>query len=80
MKKSRFRDILVFMEVRYTKLLKVLIDKGLKKTDLIEKANISSNIVAKIGKGEFISMDALKKLCVALDCEVGDLIELNFEE
>ncbi|MCF0242547.1 MAG: helix-turn-helix transcriptional regulator [Treponema sp.] len=68
------------MEVRYTKLLKVLIDKGLKKTDLIEKANISSNIVAKIGKGEFISMDALKKLCVALDCEVGDLIELNFEE
>ena len=80
MKKSRFRDILVFIKVRYTKLLKVLIDKGLKKTDLIEKANISSNIVAKIGKGEFISMDALKKLCVALDCEVGDLIELNFEE
>lgn len=38
------------MDVKYNELLKVLIDKGLKKTDLIEKANITSNIVAKIGK------------------------------
>ncbi|MCF0126539.1 MAG: helix-turn-helix transcriptional regulator [Clostridia bacterium] len=68
------------MDVKYTKLLKVLIDKNMKKTDLISSAGITSNIVAKISKGEFISMDSLKKICLALNCEVSDLIELNFVE
>ena len=68
------------MDVKYTKLLKVLIDKNMKKTDLISSAGITSNIVAKISKGEFISMDSLKKICFALHCEVSDLIELNFVE
>lgn len=65
------------MEVNYNKLFKALIDKGWKKTDLIEKAGVSTNIVAKLGKGKFISMDSLQKICVALNCDVGDLIELN---
>lgn len=68
------------MNVKYTKLLKVLLDRNMKKTDLIPLAGITSNIVAKISKGEFISMESLKKICIALNCEVGDLIELNFAD
>lgn len=50
------------------------------KTDLIEKAGITSNILAKIGKGEFIAMDSLKKICVTLDVDVGDVVSLNNSE
>ena len=66
------------MDVDYRKLWKMLIDKGIKnKTDLIKMAGISTNILAKLGKGEFISMDSLQKICKALDCDVGDICVIN---
>ena len=59
------------MDVDYRKLWKLLIDKGIKnRTDLIKMAGISTNILAKLGKGEFISMDSMQKICKALDCDV----------
>ncbi len=49
-------------DVDYRKLWIKLIDKGIKnKTDLITMAGISSNVLAKLGKGEFISMESMKK-------------------
>lgn len=68
------------MEVSYKKLWKLLIDKDLKKTDLITKAGITSNILAKMSKGEYISMESLQKICMALDCEVGEIVELNLSK
>ena len=66
------------MDVDYRKLWKLLIDKGIKnKTDLIKMADISTNILAKLGKGEFISMDSMQKICKALDCDIGDICVLN---
>lgn len=66
------------MDVDYRKLWKMLIDKGIKnKTDLIKMAGISTNILAKLGKGEFISMDSMQKICKALDCDVGDVCVIN---
>ena len=66
------------MDVDYRKLWKLLIDKGIKnKTDLIKMAGISTNILAKLGKGEFISMDSMQKICKALDCDVGDICVIN---
>ena len=47
------------------------------KTDLIPLAGISTNILAKLSKGEFISMDSLKKICIALNCDVGDICVMN---
>ena len=68
-------------DVDYRKLWIKLIDKGIKnKTDLITMADISSNVLAKLGKGEFISMDSLQKICKALDCDVGDIFSLNDTE
>ena len=64
--------------VDYRKLWKLLIDKGIKnKTDLISIANISTNVLAKLNKGEFISMDSMQKICVALNCDVGDICVMN---
>ena len=66
------------MDVDYRKLWKMIIDKGIKnKTDLIKMAGISTNILAKLGKGEFISMDSMQKICKALNCDVGDICVIN---
>ena len=66
------------MDVDYRKLWKLLIDKGIKnRTDLIKMAGISTNILAKLGKGDFISMDSMQKICKALDCDVGDICVMN---
>ena len=66
------------MQANYKKLWKLLIDKDMKKTDLLTVANISSNILAKMNKGENVSMDILQKICKALECDVGDIV--TFEE
>ena len=64
------------MEVSYKKLWKVLIDKDMKKKDLQAKAGISWASVTKLSKGETVSMDVLIKVCKALDCNIGDIVEL----
>ena len=67
--------------VDYRGLWKLLIDKNIKnKTDLIDLAGISTNVLSKLSKGEFVSLESLKKICKALDCDVGDIMVLNGEE
>lgn len=66
------------MQVDYRKLWIRLIDRGIKnKTELISLAGISTNILAKLSKGEFISMESLKKICIALNCDVGDIVSFK---
>ena len=65
------------MSVSYKKLWKLLIDKNMKKTDLIEIANISSVSLAKLGKNENVTTDVLVKICTALQCDIGDIMELT---
>ncbi len=64
------------MPVSYNKLWKILIDKNLKRTDLKECAGISFNVLAKMGKDETISMESIEKICIALNCNVGDILEI----
>jgi len=64
------------MTYSYNKLWKLLIDKNLTKTQLKDKAGVSTNIIAKMGKGESISMDSLAKICVALECSIDDIVEI----
>ena len=63
------------MRIQYNKLWKILIDKNMKKVDLREAAEISSNTIAKLSKNEPVQMDVLMKIAVALDCKVEDLLE-----
>ena len=68
------------MKVCYDKLWKLLIVKKMKKTDLIKNANISSNVLARMGHEEPVSLDSIGKICEFLNCTVDDLIDINYEE
>lgn len=65
------------MAVKYIRLWKLLLDKGMKKTDLKTEAGISSNVLAKLGKDEYVSMETMEKLCTSLDCNIEDIMEFN---
>ena len=65
------------MTVSYNGLWKLLIDKDMKKTDLISVAGISTNVLAKLNKGEYVSMESIHKVCKALGCDVGDICVMN---
>ncbi|MBR4025963.1 MAG: helix-turn-helix transcriptional regulator, partial [Lachnospiraceae bacterium] len=65
------------MPVSYNRLWKLLIDKNMKKMDLVEDVGISSSTLAKMSKGENVSLAVLGKLCEALDCDFGDLISYD---
>ncbi|MPN62960.1 hypothetical protein SDC9_210713 [bioreactor metagenome] len=64
------------MAVSYKKLWKVLIDQDMKKKDLRIAAGISTNALAKLGKNESVSTDVLEKICLALNCNIGDIMEV----
>lgn len=61
--------------ISYKPLLKMLIDKNLKKTDLIDIAELSKATVSKLAKNQHVSLDVIERLCAALDCQPGELIE-----
>lgn len=63
------------MSISYNGLWKLLIDKNMKKMDLVENENIgiSTSTLAKMSKGEPVSMAILEKICAELDCDFGDI-------
>ncbi|WP_449460508.1 helix-turn-helix domain-containing protein [Streptococcus suis] len=68
------------MRVSYNKLWKMLIDKGMNKTDLKNATGISGASIAKLGKGQNITTDVLLKICSTLDCDIEDIMEIIKEE
>lgn len=64
------------MEFSYNKLWKLLIDKNMMKKDLMEKTSITSSTIAKMGKNKAVSMEVLGKICIALDCNIGDIVDI----
>lgn len=68
------------MIISYKKLWKLLIDKDMKKGDLQKAAGISWASVTKMSKGEPVSMEILMKICHALNCNIGDIMDLIPDE
>lgn len=64
------------LEISYDKLWKLMIDKKINKTQLIQEADITSNAMAKLGKNESVQMEILVKICEVLECRIEDIIEL----
>lgn len=64
------------MAVSYNKLWKLLIDKNMNKTELKEASGISFNVVARMGKGDTVSMETIEKICFTLNCDIGDIMEV----
>lgn len=63
------------MRFNYNKLFKLLIDKGIKKKELCKMAEISATSIAKLGHGSNVNTEVLWKICNALECDVGDIME-----
>jgi DNA-binding Xre family transcriptional regulator len=68
------------MSLSYNGLWKLLIDKNLNKVELMKVADISSGTVAKMTKGEPVSMTILMKICDKLDCDIGELVHYVRDE
>ena len=64
------------MIVSYNKLWKLLIDKRMKKIELMELAGIGSTTLSKLGKNQFVSMEVLVKICKVLKCNIGDIVDV----
>ena len=67
------------MSIKYYKLFDLLQRRGLKKTDLLELAKISSPTLAKLSKGDTVTTEVIEKICNALDCQPADIME-NIKE
>lgn len=65
------------MAISYKKLWKILIDKDLKKKDLQAMAGISAASITKLGKNENVNIEILEKICLALDCDFSDIMDLT---
>ena len=65
------------MALNYNKLWKLLIDKGMNKTDLRVRIGMSQATLAKLSKGENVNTDVLNRICKTLNCNVGDIVEYN---
>lgn len=67
------------MAVQYNRLWKLLIDKKMKKSALTELADVSSSTIAKLNRDEYVSLEVLERICRALRCDIGDVVELMEE-
>lgn len=64
------------MEVSYKRLWKLLIDKDMKKKDLVKLAHISTYTINKLNRGDNVNTDTLVKICSALQCSIEDIMEV----
>ena len=64
------------MPVSYKKLWKLLIDREMKKKDLREITGISPATMSKLGRNETVNGEVVVKICTALHCDVGDIMEI----
>ena len=69
----------ISLNVSYNKLWKRMIDLSMNKTQLRKVAGLSTNVIAKLSKNESVSMDTLLRICKALKCNVGDIVDVMEE-
>lgn len=68
------------MAVSYNKLWKKLIDKRMKKIEMQRLSGISGNVLSRLNKDEYVSMESIEKICSLLQCDIGDVMEIVNEE
>lgn len=66
------------MVISYNRLWKLLIDKGMKRVELRDTAQISANVLARLGRNEAVSMESMEKICRTLECNIGDVMEFIY--
>ena len=67
------------MAVQYNKLFKLLIDRKITNAQLIKQAGVSANIITRMKKDEYISLESIERICTALGCGVDEILEFTAE-
>jgi len=67
------------MAISYAKLWKLLIDRGISKTELMQLTGVSSRTMAKLSKNETVTTDTIARICSVLHCDVGQMMEYREE-
>ena len=67
------------MAINYKKLFHLLIEKEISNTQLIQTAGLSANIITKLKRNHYVSLDTIEKICMVLDCTVDDVLEFTKE-
>ena len=65
------------MALSYKKLWKLLIDRDLKKKDLQQMSGVSAASITKLGRNENVNTEIIEKICMALNCDVSDIMEIT---
>lgn len=65
------------MALSYNKLWKLLIDRNLTKTQLHELTGLSKSTISKLSNEENVNTNVLEKICISLDCEIADIVEIK---
>lgn len=65
------------MAVKYDKLFHLLIDRKITNAQLAQKAEVSANIITRLKRDQYISLESIERLCVALNCGVDDILEFT---
>ena len=65
------------MAVCYDKLFHMMIDKRMTNSQLMAKAGFSANIITRLKKNKYISLESIEKLCIAMECSVDDILEFQ---
>ena len=68
------------MYASYNKLWKLLIDKNMKKKDLMAVTGVSQATIGKLGRSETVNSNVLIRICVALHCDIGDIMEVKYDK
>lgn len=63
------------MSIKYYKLFDLLNRRGMKKTDLLKMAHLSSPTLAKLGKGDIITSEIIDRICMVLNVQPADIME-----
>ncbi|MBP3648285.1 MAG: helix-turn-helix transcriptional regulator [Clostridia bacterium] len=63
------------MAVSYKRLLHLMIEKDISSSELMRRANISANLISKIKNGQYMALDKIESICVAMDCTPNDILE-----
>jgi putative transcriptional regulator len=68
------------MAVTYTPLFHLLIDRGIPNFELTEKAGFSVNVLTRLRRNQYVSLDRIEKICLTLDYTVDDILEFIPDE
>lgn len=63
------------MAVSYKRLMHLMIEKDISSSELMRRANISANLISKIKNGQYMALDKIESICVAMDCTPNDILE-----